>query len=444
MIKYFSISSHSNFTIRIITIFFCLCYYSSTYSQTLKTAIYTEDGVPITDCQFYINKTKITPNSKDNFYYLTIKEGDMLTLKKEHFDILNYDFPAISKNDTLTHLFILHDQSQKLEEFIVVGKKNNQFAGDLNENLLDYIIDPTRNCMIIIKSIKNNYYIEYKDDTISRNYLLNIHPESLQLDFMGNIQLLSIDSSYQIWITQKQEIEFIDVLPLKEYNLKIKPNIAKRDHLLFSEEKTYQNQEYHVKLSNKSNPDSLIYKVLDKVAAKVAEKEYNEILQLYQQVVPKEISLIDLGIWDGNMIQLGETPQIIAKISWHKILSKPINCSSFGMLDYICTVNLFDSVISKIDYNGNQIDTIPLNIKGLKNIQVIYDYFYDKIFLSAITIENERIVYQIDEKTGVKKKVGNLNGNVYPTKVKIAGNYIYYIRRNEAGYNKLYRKGFKG
>jgi hypothetical protein len=297
--------------------------------------------------------------------------------------------------------------------------------------------------MIFIKSIKNDYYIEYKDDTISRNYLLNIHPESLQLDFMGNIQLLSLDSSYQIWITQNQEIEFIDVLPIKEYNLKIKPNIAKRETLLFTEEKTYQNQEYHIKLSNKSNPDSLIYKVLDKIAAKVAEKEYNEILLLYNKSVPKEISLIELGIWDGNMIQLGETAQIIAKISWHKILSKPINCSSFGMLDYICTVNLFDSVIAKIDYNGNQIDTIPLDVTGLKNIQITYDYFYDKIFLIATTLEKERIVYLIDEKTGIKKKVGNLNGNVFPMKVKIAGNYIYYIRRNEAGYNKLYRKNFK-
>ena len=298
--------------------------------------------------------------------------------------------------------------------------------------------------MVIIKSIKNNYYLEYKDDTISRNYLLNIHPESLQLDFMGNIQLLSSDSSYQIWITQNQEIEFIDVLPLKEYNLKIKPNLAKRADLLFSEEKTYQNQEYHINLSDKSNLDSIIYKVIDKEAAKVAEKEYNEIIQLYTQSVPKEISLIELGIWDGNMIQLGETPQIIAKISWHKILSKPINCSSFGMLDYICTLNLFDSVITKIDYNVNPIDTIPIDIKGLKNIQTSYDYFYDKIFIIATTLEKERIVYLIDEKTGTKKKVGNLNGNVFPSKVKIAGNYIYFIRRNEAGYNKLYRKGFKG
>ena len=421
-----------------------LIFYFSSYSQTLKTAVYTEDGLQITDCQFYINKTKTTPEFKADFYYLNLKEGDMLTLKKEHFDILNYDFPAISKNDTLTHLFILHDQSQKIEEFTIVGKKNNQFAGDLNENLLDYIIDPTKNCMVIIKSIKNNYYLEYKDDTISRNYLLNIHPESLQLDFMGNIQLLSSDSSYQIWITQNQEIEFIDVIPLKEYNLKIKPNLAKRADLLFSEEKTYQNQEYHINLSDKSNLDSIIYKVIDKEAAKVAEKEYNEIIQLYTQSVPKEISLIELGIWDGNMIQLGETPQIIAKISWHKILSKPINCSSFGMLDYICTLNLFDSVITKIDYNVNPIDTIPIDIKGLKNIQTSYDYFYDKIFIIATTLEKERIVYLIDEKTGTKKKVGNLNGNVFPSKVKIAGNYIYFIRRNEAGYNKLYRKGFKG
>ena len=421
-----------------------LIFYFSSYSQTLKTAVYTEDGLQITDCQFYINKTKTTPEFKAYFYYLNLKEGDMLTLKKEHFDILNYDFPAISKNDTLTHLFILHDQSQKIEEFTIVGKKNNQFAGDLNENLLDYIIDPTKNCMIIIKSIKNNYYLEYKDDTISRNYLLNIHPESLQLDFMGNIQLLSSDSSYQVWITQNQEIEFIDVLPLKEYNLKIKPNLAKRADLLFSEEKTYQNQEYHINLSDKSNLDSIIYKVIDKEAAKVAEKEYNEIIQLYNQSVPKEINLIELGIWDGNMNQLTETAQIIAKISWHKRLSKPINCSSFGMLDYICFLNLFDSVITKIDYSGNLIDTIPIDIKGLKNIQTTYDYFYDKIFIIATTIEKERIVYLIDEKTGALKKVGNLNGNVFPSKVKIAGNYIYFIRRNEAGYNKLYRKGFKG
>lgn len=416
--------------------------YSISYSQTLKTNIYTEEGLQIFDCNLFINKTKISPAIENNFYYIKVKEGDLFTIKHSNFEIENYSIPSIQKNDTITHQFILHEKAKLLEEVVVVGKRNVQFAGEFNENILDYLIEPTKKCMLLIKSIKNDYYLEFKNDTISRNYLLNIYPESLQLDFMGNIQLLSKDSAYQIWISKSQEIEFIDIISLKQYNKKIKPCIAKRNTNLFKEKILSQNQEYEVTFSNNLVTDSIIHHVCDTISATVAQEGYNEIIQLYNNTVPPETNLISLGIWDGNLSQLGETNVIVAKISWQKVRSKPISCNAFGMLDYICVVNIYDSVLSKINYDGNLINIVSFDTKELKNIKIIYDYFYDKIYLTAIC-NKERLVYSVDEKTGNKKKVGNLNGHIIPSNIKIIGDYIYFIRRNEAGYNKLYRKNLR-
>ena len=231
---------------------------------------------------------------------------------------------------------------------------------------------------------------------------------------------------------------YVSKLSRTLFDVKIKPLISKNTKYVFYDNYSDFNQCYVLSKTDNANKVSLVYKSLNKEAYMAAKDEYNEIVNLYNKETTPINNVILNGTWDGNMVSLGETWQLIQKIAWFiHVRSIPIKCYSFGMNDCLVIVNFYEGEVRKFDWAGAPIDSVDIDSKRLKNIEIHYDFFYDSIYFYGVD-NNAKEIFHLNVDTGKLNLIGNLN-QIEPTQIKIIGNYAYFLSRNEVGFNKLYK-----
>lgn len=412
---------------------FLLLYFQSSFSQTLVISVKDENNKVVDDYSIFMNSSFVSISSGFVFY-LSCKEYDTIHVKKDGFTSVSY--VVQSDSDTLFKTFTLFDKIQELEEVSVTFEKYVKLAGEKNENIIDFCYFPESEMFLLLKSYEGNYFIEKKTDLSSNNYPLSFRPELLFLDALGNTHILSKDSTYQIWI--QDTLNFVSKLPRNLFDSKLKPLISKNSNYVFYENYSEHNQFYVLSKTDKDNEISIVYDCFDKVAHDVAKVEYNEIINLYYQKTTPVNNIIKNGSWDGNVISLGEDWEIIKKIGWYlQVRSQPIECYSFGMLNCIVLINFHENNIQKFNQNGELINKSILEQTEIKNKELIYDYFYDAIYVYGLN-KGTKEIYKLNIDDGKLVLAGNIN-QINPSHIKVVGKEIFFLSRNEAGFNKLFR-----
>lgn len=423
-------------------IFFILLILFSTsnffYAQTIKIKVVDEDNEIIHNCHFFAKNIELNGVYINDFYIFNVNIGDTLTLKHVNYVSEDYLIPQLYI-DTLFHEFVLRQKFQDIDEVKILGTKYQKIAGEMDENILDYLIYPFEKSILFVKSIKNQYFLVLENNLKSTTTKLDSRPQYLFLDCMGNTHLVAKDSVYQLWLTDT--IKYVSVISKNIFESNLKNLVSKTENDLYMEEITLHNQNYTINKKSKDTKGKIIYNSFDKIAFKVAKSEYNAIIRKYYEVTPIGNNLIENGIWDGDVIKLGDTYLLNQMITWYlKIRAKPIECSSYGMIDNIVTINFFEDSIIKLDYNAELVSKSKLNAYDLKNKVVIFDYFYNNLYIKG-NIDNNLNLYKVNTDSGNKTKISDFEG-VNPTKLKVVGNEIYFLDRNDAGYNKLFKMQF--
>lgn len=373
--------------------------------------------------------------SSEYIFYLKCAFNDTIQIKKE--GLHSFDFIIESLADTTYHTFILLPKVQDVDAVIVTNQQNKTLAGDLNDNILDFLYFPDEKTFIIIKSNKGAYFLEQKTDLTTRNFLLNFKPQSLFLDIFGNPHIIGKDSTYQVWIDDS--IHFISVIPKKLFDSKIKQLIHKNTEFIFYENYSQHNQCYVLSKTDKYNNVSVVSKCFDKVAFNVANTEFNEVIKLYNQQTPPLENIIFNGTWDGQLEMLGENSEILNQIIWYQnVRAKPIDCHSIGMINELILIDFFNQQIQKYSLTGEFIAEVQLDQKEIQNKKIIYDYFYDVVYAFGSDEQNTHMIYRINTTSGAFELLCSLKDK-RPENIKVVGNDVFYLERNEAGYRKLYR-----
>ena len=418
---------------KVLLTFGVIINYFMFFGQTLIITAKDEQGQLVNGFSVFKNSFFIGKTTEFT-YPLVYKMYDTITIKKD--GMVSDEFVALTLVDSLTHIFSLIPNIRDKEEVLVKYEKYNRIAGGLNENVIDYFYYPDRDVLMILKSLNGAYYIEKKTAKGSSNYPLAFKPQSLFLDALGNTHILSIDTAYQIWL--EDSLLYVSKLSRTLFDVKIKPLIAKNTKYVFYDNYSDFNQCYVLSKTDTANKVSLVYKSLNKEASMAAKDEYNEIVNLYNKETAPINNVILNGTWDGNMVSLGETWQLIQKIAWFiHVRSLPIKCYSFGMNDCLVIVNFYEGEVRKFDWAGAPIDSVDIDSKRLKNIEIHYDFFYDSIYVYGVD-NNAKEIFHLNVDTGKLNLIGNLN-QIEPTQIKIIGNYAYFLSRNETGFNKLYK-----
>ena len=413
--------------------FFLTFLFQITFSQILVISVKDDQNNIIKDYSVFKN-SKFIEKSSEYVYYLNCKKSDTIKIAKGEFR--SESFINSSSSDTILHTFILLPRTQEIEEILLSYEKYSKIAGEKNENILDFIYYPEKDLLLLLKSYKGNYFIEKKTDFGSTNHLLHFKPDYLFLDALGNTHIVTKDTTYQIWF--HDSLTYVSKLPSSLFNSKLKPLISKNSKFLFYENFTEHNQCYILSKTDKENQVSIISKYFDEVSANIAKEDYNEIINLYNKETTPTNNIILNGEWDGSLISLGETWPLIQKIGWYlQVRSQPIQCSSFGMMNYLVLINFHDHIIEKFDDNGLRLEKINLQEVKIKNKSLIYDYFYDILYVYGTT-NLAKEIFQLNPDTGELLLVGNIN-QIEPSHIKIIGKDVYFLSPNENGFNKLYK-----
>jgi hypothetical protein len=401
-------------------------------SQIIEIKVRDDSNANLSDYSIYLN-SQIFGISEGYKYVLKVNNLDSIWIEKDN--LISDIYIVQLKEDTIKVELNLHPKPQEIEEVKVIYEKYKKIAGRNNENVLDYLVFPENQSILIIRSLKSNYYLEFISGINFIEQKLDFKPERLFLDIFGNSHVLSKDTAYQVLI--ENQFIFISKISKKLFYEKIQPLVYKSDDNIFYEKLTMHNKCYSLTKTDTMNNVNIINKTYDKIGFKVAERDYRNIITTYFNEVPEERNIISNGIWNGDLINLAESSELVALISWYlSISSNEIACSSIGQINTITTINLMDKSIIKYNHSGVFLNEIPLKIENLKTEKLIYDFFYDKIYLFGIQ-NNSKILFFIDDKIGEAIPVAELN-NIQPDNIKILNNKIYFLIKNEAGFSKLF------
>jgi hypothetical protein len=408
------------------------------FSQELKLTVVDEDGLVLSS--FFISKNSENQQliRKEEFV-LKVKLGDTVLVKKTGY----YDSKYVveSNEKILHHIFVLETKYQELDEVTLKYEKYKKVAGEENENILDYIFYPIEKRLLLIKSLKRKYYLEQHTTSGTKSYELHFRPQSLHLDVLGNTHIISKDSSYQIWV--RDSLEFVAVISNYLFDKMVKNLVYKGSDFVYYENKSNFNQRYTLTKIGQDNRIIEVTSVFDETAHKTAQNEYNSIITTYHRKAKETENVITNGIWDGDVMKLTcvDCDTIVFMTTWFlKIRSKPIECYAFSRMDNIEILNLYNSSIEKFDFNGRLLKESKLSLPTMKIETPIYDFFYDEIYLSGI-FNNEKSIFSVNKSDNKIELIAKIGGQD-PTKIKVIGNEIYFLQRNNSGFNKLIKMNF--
>ena len=420
-------------------------FYANSQEIIFNCKIINELGISVNDAVFYINNTKTIFTHTDNTsFILKVNVGDTIVIRHFEYEQGVYCVPHRIEADSIFCTFTLNFKHNELEEFVVSStssrEKQKKIAGELNENILDYLINPIENSIIILKSIEEKYYISYKNDSVSWDFELRCVPISLNLDCLGNSFLHSKDSAYQFHISKQLNFQYISVISSSDYRVFIEYLISKTSKNVYFARTSLDRQKFTVISQEKNNYTEIIYAETNESTYTISKNQFNEIVSLYYSSTEDSENLILKGKWDGNYSTLCTNSDLKKMINHYKLFftEAKASCFGLGMIDHLSIINFNNDQIIKIKYGSHLIKVIPIDTKKLKNKIILHDYFYDEIYILA-TDHRQLSLFKLNEKNGLTVKIGEFDGVYSPTKIKIYGDSYYYLKRNEAGFNKLYQ-----
>ena len=125
------------------------------FGQILAFTVKDDLDENVSTYSIYKNSNFIGQAS-DNVYFLKCAVSDTIQIKKD--GLHSFDFIIQSSADTTYHTFILLPKVQDVDAVSVTNQTNKTLAGDLNDNLLDFLYFPDQKVFLILKSNKGVYY----------------------------------------------------------------------------------------------------------------------------------------------------------------------------------------------------------------------------------------------------------------------------------------------
>ena len=166
-------------------------------SQIIEIKVRDDSNANLSDYSIYLN-SQFVGISEGYKYVLKVNNLDSIWIEKNN---LITDIYIIQlKKDTIKVELNLHPKPQEIEEVKVIYEKYKKISGRNNENVLDYLVFPENQSILIIKSLKSNYYLEFISGKNFFEHKLDFKPERLFLDIFGNSHVLSKDTAYQLVI----------------------------------------------------------------------------------------------------------------------------------------------------------------------------------------------------------------------------------------------------
>lgn len=407
-------------------------------SQTVHISITDSLKDPVFAAGVFINDVK---KATYNGALITLNAKPNDVLKIESYFHNDYTIVLDSSrfvNDTAKVFIVLTPKMRNLDEVVITDEDVKVYYDVKNSNVVDYY--PFQGLCYFLLKEANQYAIQLNKNEVGlMTTELNFKPTDLYLDGFGNFHILSADSAYQIWLND-DKIECFPPVSIADFDLNIRPLVGKTAKSVFVQKYEFDHKFYTL---NTLTSDSIftLFSSYDRVGHKSASIQRSKIIAKYYLAVPFETNIIELGLWDGDLVKLAENNDLVIEIGWFRAaMDNPIKCEAFGMENNIAIVDLFNDSVSVIDYNsGEKIKNVKLNSTCNGITSFFYDYFSNAVYLIDQTGHGIDI-YELDPVKGELKKVKGIHGIPFVQNVKISGNWVYFEIRERTGFVKVLRQ----
>ena len=387
-----------------------------------------------------INKKQVTCDFVGNFI-LNLEEQTVLEISHSEYENKEFSISANHQSDTIFMTFVLNQKVQLVPEVIVTSERLKRMTDQSNINIVDYL--PFKDFILAIKTSKSKKMlsIEGVDTTLQTFNLGKIKAKKLVEDCYGNIHLLSKDSAYQIWIDSS--LQFISTSSIEKFNRLLKPCVADFSEQNVFNNFTNRNRKYTLtSIDKKTKEKDHFFHLHDEVGEQVARSHYWSIIIHYYKHIPEHKNMIELGVWDGNLLSLNlYDPDFDRMIVWYlKIRAAELNIQTFQNENSLIVFDQFSDSIRIFDEKNKVIKELSYAFaKGSTVFPILQDrytnVFYDlSIAQGVYTLTAITPTY--DE--SISPRQLTISEVPFATNIKIYNDWVYFLIE-ENGYNGLHR-----
>jgi hypothetical protein len=382
--------------------------YNYFYGRVIEAG--TKTGIPGVNLFIEGLRTGTVTDKKGIFSFFVDKVPATLTVTCVGFETKTILLDTTSFSLTL----YLARKTTQLEEVEIKAKVNETFFKDEKYAVLDYEIDSSQVYMLIFIRQRSNAALICKNlygDTVATSGPLGFKPERLFKDCLGFLHVLSHDSGFQVF-RQGKYLQLIHPVNLKKFDAVLKNCVAATPEVLFFQKVTDHGLAVeYFGVDRKTLQKSHISRVKDEEKMKMLRRN------------PDDYQLL------GNAIQPDSRESFVTWNYVHKVLYRPVKTSMYIIGSYTCIFNTPERQMEFYDSAGNYSYKLALAIDQVKDGRWTNDILIDEVSGKVYTVfmQNGKChVYEINKDNGSLKNRQSLV-NVYPRKIKIYNDWIYYM-----------------
>ena len=270
--------------------------------------------------------------------------------------------------------------------------------------------------------------------------------EKLHIDAFDDLILVGKDSCLQVYLDEKQGILPVSTFSREDYRNKLLKIVCEYNGAYIVKTIVHDRGLYWLKFNHGKSQDFYyvmkdgsmekpqhLCSFIDTVGYRACQSQWMSIQNEYHQATMENdgIDLINLEIWDGNLMRLAETSSLISKIQWY--------CSIMAKKEYQIIPMKVNGILQFADLDNREIVEIgpdfkiakrqPLKItSGEKQFQ--NEFLTDKATgkTYGLFIENGmNYVGLYDPEVGTVGMGQKASKKIYPRVFKVRGGYAYSV-----------------
>lgn len=428
-----------NFAIVYILIFGKI--FAQSQSILIIGYIYDIDEAPVEGVHVKLENSALVTTSNDKGLFqlriVNINKPQEIILshiayQSQSIKITKKDLQNFSENDIYTLKIMLYPDIKELPIASIEDAKIQLAYKNKKTWILDYELGNGE--LILLAIEKNNKVLRIVNEnnqntSIERN--VSRHCTNLHKDCLNSLHLIGKDSAYQAFYSDSVII-IPYTIPIQDFYKFINPCQISTDKILVLRELFDFNQTVkYIVIDKEKDEERTLAGITNEEQKSFNESFFGDLYashSQYKQVIENEEFIEEkfnqtLSIKREIMTSGHFFSTILCKPTYHPLLS--IN-------DVVYLFNHYDGEI--IAYN----DDFEILSK------VVIDYQKDKDWANEIIVNEERTrcfakysrqgqvsLHEIDLQTGKIKEIFPIEQHIFPEKIRVKGNYIYYMFKEE-------------
>jgi hypothetical protein len=431
----------------IFTLIVLLWFGSVLFAQT-KTTIYGNLGVGNVNISI-VNTLYGTSTDAKGHYELPIYDrSEAVNL---YYSCIGYQDTVVSitpkqlQHDSLNISFKMRKMSYDLQE-VGVSAYQDFYRTKTNRNIADiafldgkiYLLEnkPKNSSMVVL----DTEGIEQAHKDFDQLF------EKLHIDAFDNLILVGQDSCLQVYLDEKQGILPVSTFSREDYRNKLLKIVCEYNGAYIV--KTIINDKglYWLKYNHGKSQDffyvmkdgsvkepQYLCSFIDTLGYRACQSQWMSIQNEYHQVVAENngIDLINEEIWDGNLVQLIQSPSLQMKVQWY--------CAITAKKEYQITPLIFNNFLQFADLDNLEIVEIgdDFKIAARRPLKVTSGekYFMNEFLkdqatgktYGLFTKDGMNYLGLYDPKAGTVGMEQKASEKIYPKVFKVHDGYAYSV-----------------